>query len=115
VTGSLTLVSNAQVLAITYCVDVSANDVVGGNSLLSVPSNSIVNATIAHPKLTPLADRGGPTQTHGLSLSSPAIDIGFANGQSFDQRGLPRSVGGADIGAFERQVDDDELFYSSFQ
>ncbi len=53
------------------------------------------------PGLSPLADNGGPTQTHAIGLSSPAVDAGES---SFfdDQRGVLRPHGGADdIGAFE--------------
>jgi hypothetical protein len=58
-------------------------------------------------KLGPLANNGGPTQTHRLNAGSPAINTGsnvlaFAN----DQRGAPYSrtkLGGTDIGAYERQ------------
>lgn len=57
--------------------------------------------------LGPLADNGGPTQTHALLSGSPAIDAGDANllePPLFDQRGAPfqRIVGQRiDIGAFE--------------
>jgi CSLREA domain-containing protein len=61
------------------------------------------------PMLGPLADNGGPTQTHALLEGSPAIDAGGADGcPEHDQRGAPRpfdgdGVGGpvCDIGAFE--------------
>ena len=65
------------------------------------------------PQLGPLADNGGPTQTHELPFGSPALDAGdpaFAAPPDFDQRGMgfPRvqdgNVDGAsriDIGAFE--------------
>jgi hypothetical protein len=59
-----------------------------------------------------LADNGGPTRTHALPLTSPAVDKGQADALSVDQRGQPRPVdlasvanspggNGADIGAFE--------------
>jgi hypothetical protein len=54
--------------------------------------------------LLPLADNGGPTQTHALQANSPAINAGSnPDGLTTDQRGFgPRAVGGvADIGAFE--------------
>jgi hypothetical protein len=55
------------------------------------------------PLLGPLADNGGPTQTHALLLGSPAIDA--ADPASFpptDQRGVSRPQGiGPDIGAYE--------------
>lgn len=46
-----------------------------------------------------LADYGGPTMTHALQPSSPAIDGGGTCGPA-DQRGAPRS-GPCDIGAYE--------------
>lgn len=54
--------------------------------------------------LEPLADNGGPTQTHALAISSPAIDaIPLASCTlSTDQRGVTRPLGTAcDIGAYE--------------
>lgn len=68
---------------------------------------------VTDPKLGPLADNGGLTQTHALLTGSPAIDAGDASvisGISTDQRGLPRLADSAsdpddtptpDIGAFE--------------
>lgn len=60
-------------------------------------------------ELDPLANNGGPTKTHALSISSPAIDAGInAALSAFDQRGsgFPRTVGTqTDIGAFEFNED----------
>jgi len=72
------------------------------------------------PKLGPLADNGGPTQTHALLHSSGAIDTGNNTaGQGNDQRGsaYPRVFGSAaDIGAYEWQgTPDDRLFVSRFE
>jgi len=62
------------------------------------------------PKLGPLQDNGGPTQTHALLAGSPAIDTGNPTGckeyhrrvLTSDQRGVSRPQGTAcDIGAFE--------------
>jgi uncharacterized protein (UPF0333 family) len=55
------------------------------------------------PKLGPLANNGGPTQTHALLPGSPAIDAGTNTGcPATDQRGVPRPQGAAcDIGAYE--------------
>ncbi|SIO55552.1 hypothetical protein SAMN05444166_5109 [Singulisphaera sp. GP187] len=55
------------------------------------------------PRLAPLADNGGPTQTMALLPGSPAIDAGrVVPGITVDQRGVPRPQGAApDIGAFE--------------
>jgi CSLREA domain-containing protein len=57
------------------------------------------------PMLGPLADNGGPTQTHALLVGSPAIDAGDPNGcPGTDQRGVARPQGaGCDIGAYEYQ------------
>ena len=75
--------------------------------------------TVADPLLGPLANNGGPTQTHALVVGSPAIDRGNPNGcldstgapLQTDQRGLPRAFDGngdgraaCDIGAFEYMV-----------
>jgi hypothetical protein len=59
--------------------------------------------TNTDPKLGPLANNGGPTQTEALLPGSPAIDAGIAvPGVATDQRGVPRPQGKApDIGAFE--------------
>lgn len=55
------------------------------------------------PKLAPLADNGGPTNTMAIAAGSPALDGGKANGcPTTDQRGTTRPQGAAcDIGAFE--------------
>jgi predicted outer membrane repeat protein len=50
------------------------------------------------PSLGPLADNGGPTQTHLPSATSAALDVGLANGLSADQRLLSRTVDQTDIG-----------------
>jgi hypothetical protein len=69
------------------------------------------------PKLGPLQNNGGPTQTQALLSGSPAIDAGNPSGCTngnghllkTDQRGKPRpdreDTGGCDMGAFERQKD----------
>ncbi len=60
------------------------------------------------PRLTELADWGGPTKTHALLATSPAIDAGENGELSEDQRGAERVLDGgglvdsvADAGAFE--------------
>lgn len=53
------------------------------------------------PLLGPLANNGGPTDTHALLAGSPAIDAG-GTCLATDQRGVTRPQGPAcDIGAFE--------------
>jgi hypothetical protein len=57
--------------------------------------------------LGPLADNGGPTETHALLSGSPAIDAGSPNcpPPDTDQRGVVRPQGAAcDIGAFESMI-----------
>jgi len=65
--------------------------------------------------LAPLANNGGPTQTHGLVENSPAIDAGDnavcaeAQVNNLDQRGRPRPVDvNCDIGSFEGVVETPE-------
>ncbi len=54
------------------------------------------------PKLGPLANNGGPTQTVALLAGSPAIDAAGGSCPATDQRGIPRPLGTAcDIGAYE--------------
>ncbi|TWT95374.1 hypothetical protein Pla108_35220 [Botrimarina colliarenosi] len=62
------------------------------------------------PLLGPLADNGGPTQTHALLPGSPAFNAGdpaiVVNGAEYDQRGAGYervAVGRIDIGAYEAQ------------
>lgn len=82
---------------------------VAGAHNLVVASNSVLppDTLRADPLLQPLADNGGPTQTHALTAGSPAIDAGSnLLGLAFDQRGqdFARVHGvAADIGAFEVQ------------
>jgi CSLREA domain-containing protein len=56
--------------------------------------------------LAPLADNGGPTETHALLPASPARDAGDdAQCPSTDQRGVARPQGAAcDTGAFELEA-----------
>lgn len=57
----------------------------------------------ADPKLGPLANNGGPTQTHALLSGSPALNTANTTAApALDQRGSPRPTGSAaDIGACE--------------
>ena len=89
-------------------------------SLIENPGTATTNAVTAgsnitgvDPQLGPLANNGGPTETHLPALFSPVIDKGNTALAS-DQRGLPRPVqradvpdaaGGdaSDIGSVERQ------------
>ena len=59
----------------------------------------------ADPRLGPLADNGGPTETRALLTGSPARDRGSDAGcPATDQRGVARPQGSrCDIGAYERR------------
>ncbi|MFO7678721.1 MAG: choice-of-anchor Q domain-containing protein [Chloroflexota bacterium] len=74
----------------------------------SCPFNQTGDQEGVDPRLGPLADNGGFTQTHMLLPDSPAIDAGQCMPDlTTDQRGLPRLQGGTcDIGAVERQPGD---------
>ncbi|HKY61868.1 MAG TPA: choice-of-anchor Q domain-containing protein [bacterium] len=70
---------------------------------------------VGDPLIGPLADNGGPTQTHNLLAGSPAIDGGNPGGcldgsgavLTTDQRGFLRPSGSAcDIGSVEAIVTD---------
>jgi CSLREA domain-containing protein len=82
-----------------------------GSAIIGVTTHNIYGQD---PLLGPLANNGGPTMTHALLPSSPAIDQGRSGGLTTDQRGQPRPVNfpdlanagggdGGDIGAYELQ------------
>lgn len=79
----------------------------GGVNLVEDPSGASglggSDLTGLDPLLGPLADNGGPTETHRPLPTSPAIDAGAATGNTpaTDQRWLPRQVGILDIGSVE--------------
>lgn len=77
-----------------------------GNNLDSGNScNLTAGGDLPHrdPRLAPLGDNGGPTDTVALLPGSPALDAAL-DCPSADQRGVPRPQGPAcDIGAFEYQ------------
>jgi hypothetical protein len=82
-----------------------ANNLIYATSLPAPPGTWVLD-----PKLKPLSYNGGPTETHALDPTSPAINAGNnAANNTYDQRGTghPR-VGGAaaDIGAFEFDFSD---------
>jgi len=115
---------------VTIQNSIVANSVSGGNCSGTIASNgyNLSSDAACHlegsgdlnsidPKLGPLQNNGGPTQTQALLSGSPAIDGGNPAGCTdgvghllkTDQRGLPRpdaeDIGGCDIGAYERQSD----------
>lgn len=84
-----------------------ANNLAFATTIIGLP-NTLTNGVC--PLLGPLHDNGGPTKTHALMSSSPAIDTGNTASASigiYDQRGLARVSGAkADIGAYEVQQND---------
>jgi Right handed beta helix region len=93
-------------------VSTNATDPLSGSS---VDPGAIVCS--ANPRLAPLGYHGGTTRVHALLPNSPAINLGNNNTAfTSDQRGAPREspAGKPDIGAYERQPGDDELFYNGF-
>ena len=110
------------------------NNIIGNNASITGFVNGVngdkvgTEAAPLNPGLAPLANNGGPTQTHALLINSPALDAGnncVLNNSCFpgvgvpltlttDQRGagFPRAADAADadttqtvdIGAFEAQA-----------
>ncbi|MDG2991117.1 filamentous hemagglutinin N-terminal domain-containing protein [Candidatus Synechococcus calcipolaris G9] len=90
------------------------NNLVGQNNTLGIigaissgAGNVITPSVPTSQIIGPLADNGGPTQTHMLLPNSPALNVGV-NAEvpgvvTTDQRGAPRIVGTVDLGAVEVQ------------
>lgn len=124
---------NGPLFSVNLANNIVANNQVGtdgdgincdGNSLVDDGYNlesetdcNFINNGLQNtaPMLEPLADNGGPTQTHALLLGSPAMEAGnpgaagsgYPNCASDDQRGVTRPQGArCDIGAYEAQVAD---------
>ena len=88
-------------------VNDGGHNLVEDGSCVTVGSNGNISGD---PMLGPLADNGGPTQTHALLAGSPALDAGdnaicaADPVNNLDQRGLARPQGAVcDIGAFEQE------------
>jgi hypothetical protein len=80
------------------------------NNNIVLDATDLILAGAPETAVVPLADNGGPTQTHALAAGSPAIDAGdntlVPAELTTDQRGtgFARIVNGVvDIGAFEDQ------------
>lgn len=76
-----------------------------GTCALTEPSDKANIAFVPTGHYLPLANNGGLTQTHALTINSPALDAAFCDGidcLDTDQRGVTRPQGdGFDIGAYE--------------
>jgi hypothetical protein len=102
-------------LVVTAVSDCDGILVSNGNNVMGIANCTVTGdpPLIADPRLGPLQNNGGPTQTHAPLPSSPAIDAGDPAGcrdnlgapLTTDQRGLPRGVNSdpCDIGAVEAQ------------
>ncbi len=83
------------------------NSIIAGNTApesteIFGPWTQANSLTSGDPKLSPLGNFGGPTQTMPPLPDSPALDAGGTTSLLTDQRGLARILnGGLDIGAFE--------------
>ena len=107
--GSTILAGNTGgnvVRASTVTLTSAGDNLIGdpnGNGFTNGVNHDITGVT--NPKLGPLQDNGGPTQTVALLVGSPAIDATpttSSTPKTTDQRGAPRPVGkGEDIGAYE--------------
>jgi hypothetical protein len=86
----------------------SVNNLIGiATSSYSGPGNGVQGNQVGSstapidPKLGPLQDNGGPTETRALLIGSPALNAGDSNQLGVgDQRGVVRS-GGVNIGAYQ--------------
>ena len=72
-----------------------------GDTCGFVDASDQTGVTAAELNLGPLANNGGPTPTHALLPGSFAIDAGVAPCPAADQRGVLRSDGLCDVGAYE--------------
>ena len=111
--GNITLINS--LIAGNHDTGQEAHDCarLGGGSISSQGRNMIGNTNgcnyVQGPndllnrgaQILPLANNGGPTETHSLRKTSPAINAASAC-PALDQRGVKRSLGGkCDIGAWE--------------
>jgi len=95
--GTITL--TRSIVAGNITIGGSAPNIAGG---ITDGGNNLIGGD---PRLGPLQDNGGPTQTMLPAADSPAIDAGGACPTATDQRGVPRPQGRAcDIGAVEVQI-----------
>ena len=74
------------------------NNLIGNTSGCPITNQQPTDIIGQNAQLGRLADNGGPTQTHAVAPSSPAIDAGPPDAPPSDQRGVPRNP---DIGAYE--------------
>lgn len=101
--------------AVGNCVDGLNLITDAGYNLSSDGTCNLTSGSSTNPNLGPLAENGGPTQTHALLAGSLAIDripigINGCDSGATDQRGVARPQGlGCDSGAYEVAVVIDAL------
>ena len=79
-------------------------NLIGSGNAAGVFNKTGDQTGVSDPGLAALAANGGPTQTHALQRTSPALSAGDTD-LALDQRGQARPQGGADdIGAFESNL-----------
>ncbi len=103
-TAILTMAHNIIANSTGVDIGLSNNPAVNITGPNLVEDGSLLNTTSGDPNLGPLANNGGPTQTHALLSNSPAIDAGnssIANLPMTDQRGFARRFFAPDLGAYE--------------
>jgi hypothetical protein len=92
--------------------------ITGSNNLINYPSGILAGTLSACPQLLMLNANGGPTKTLALRGTSPAVGTGSnPKGFTFDQRGtgfLRQFQTATDIGAFEWNGSDDDIFSGRF-
>jgi hypothetical protein len=118
--GSI-LVLTSSIVALNsagpYTSDIgNVTTVTGSHDLIMVTNAAVPPDTLTGaPNIGPLADNGGPTQTHALLPGSIAINAGDNSAAlPTDQRGFARTSGAAtDIGAYE--VQPDTIFADGFE
>src|SRR5262249_6368680 len=100
--GTLTLVNTIVDAVAGAVVSTSGYNLIGDGSAMAGISKGVNgNQVGTDPRLGPLQDNGGPTQTRALLAGSPALDAGDpAQLGSTDQRGVLR-LGGVNIGAYQ--------------
>ena len=105
----------------TTAVNANSHNLFGHNGNAGVTgftpgATDIIPTAGLNAILSPLANNGGPTQTHALPAGSPALDLAPSSSctaapvNGVDQRGQPRNQNGSgassanecDVGAFER-------------
>ena len=91
------------------------NLVMTAETLNNAPAMPTFDLT-SDPQLGSLGNYGGPTPTKLPKVGSPVINAGDPSGApGTDQRGLPRTAPGVDIGADQRQATEDTIFLDTFE